>query len=286
MINKDILKNIQLVVFDLDGTLLNSSGEIGESTKHLVKELRSLGVRFSFASGRLHSAIIKYAQELELQTPLISLDGSLIKSVTNNQIISESYIKEKYVKRAIKLADHFLVKIALCLDEAIYYTEHNSLIPNLLDKFGADYKEVEEYSSYHKSKTLEIVFAGDYKNSLKTIESKMMFPYTWGLYTNFFKSYSQKGIYYLEIRKHGVNKGTGLKRLLKHLNLGMRNTVVMGDWYNDRELFKTNAVKIAVANAVPEIKNNADYITQKTNDEDGTAEFLEMLYKVKKKNNS
>lgn len=282
MINKDLLKKIGLVVFDLDGTLLNSKGEIGTKTKELVNDLKSLGVRFTFASGRLHTAIIDYAKELELETPLISLDGSLIKSVATDEIIFEAYIKEKFVKRAISLADNYLVKIALCLDEAIYYTEHNSLIPTLLDKFGATYKEVEEYESYHKSKTLEIVIAGDQKSSLKTIESKMMFPYTWGLYTNFFKSFSNKGIYYLEIRKHGIDKGTGLKRLQKHLNLSMKNTVVMGDWYNDRELFKTSALKIAMANAVPELKNNADYITKKTNDEDGTAEFLEMLYNAKK----
>ncbi len=283
MINKELLKNIKLVVFDLDGTLLNSSGEIGKSTKHLVKELRGLGIRFTFASGRLHSAVVHFAKELDLQTPLISLDGSLIKSINSDQVIFESYIKEKFVKRALRLADHYLVKSALCLDEAIFYTEHDSLIPTLLDKFGADYKEVEEYNKHHRSKTLEIVLAGDYKNSLKTIETKMMFPYTWGLYTNYYKSFSHKGIYYLEIRKHGINKATGLQRLLKHLQLSIKETAVLGDWHNDRELFRTKALKIAMANAVPEIKNNADYITQRTNDEDGTAEFLEMLYNVKKK---
>lgn len=282
MINKEVLKNIKLVVFDLDGTLLNSSGEIGSSTKQLVNELKKFDVRFTFASGRLHSAIENYANELDLKTPLISLDGSLIKSVVSNEVIFEAYLNEKFVKRAVKLADHFLVKIALCLDEAIYYTEHNALISKLLDKFGANYQEVESYNSHHTSKTLEIVFAGDYKNSLKTIESKMMFPYTWGLYTNFFKSFSHKGIYYLEVRKHGINKGTGLKKLLQYLNLSMKNTAVLGDWYNDRELFKTKAAKIAVANAIPEIKNMADYVTSKTNDQDGVAEFLEMLYKVKK----
>jgi hydroxymethylpyrimidine pyrophosphatase-like HAD family hydrolase len=66
MLFSKILKNIKLVVFDVDGTLLNDDGKIGEETKDLVKELRRFDVRFSFASGRLHSAITKYAEELIL----------------------------------------------------------------------------------------------------------------------------------------------------------------------------------------------------------------------------
>ncbi len=55
----------------------------------------------------------------------------------------------------------------------------------------------------------------------------------------------------------------------------------MGDWHNDRTLFETKALKVAVDNAVIEIKGLADYITSKTNEEDGVAEFLEMVMKAK-----
>ena len=55
----------------------------------------------------------------------------------------------------------------------------------------------------------------------------------------------------------------------------------MGDWYNDLQLFKTDALKIAMANAVIDIQNLADLVTKKTNDEDGTAEFLELVIRAK-----
>ena len=55
-----------------------------------------------------------------------------------------------------------------------------------------------------------------------------------------------------------------------------------GIWYNDRSMFETKALKIAVANAVEKIKGMADYITERTNDEDAAAEFLAMLLKAKK----
>ncbi len=281
-LNEKQLKDLRLIVFDLDGTLLNDTNEIGTRSVELIKELKNYGVRFSFASGRLHSAITDHAATLQVQTPLVSLDGSLIKSYPEGKIIFESYLKEKHVKKAIKLADQLLLKIALCHDEAIYYTEHDALIPQLLDKFGAEYKEVNDFNGL-TTKVLEIVLTGDMRDSLKHVAGKMMFPYSIGLNTSQYKSQRVVGQYYLEIRKQGCNKGTGLTKLIKYLKLKITETAVVGDWYNDRALFDTGALKIAVKNAVPEILRLADFVTEKSNDEDGVAEFLELVLEAKKK---
>ncbi len=281
MLDKERLKKIQLVVFDLDGTLLNNYAEIGKETIELVHELKKFNVRFSFASGRLHNALVEYALQLDLETPLISLDGTIIKSHPEKKIIYESYIKEAYVKKAIKLADQELLKIALCHDEAIYYSSSDSLMVELMDKYQAKFEEVKSYEPY-VSRTLEFVVAGDYKDSIKLIEDKMKFPSAFGLRTSFYKTQGDNGVYFLEVRNKKCSKGLGLIRLAKHLKIKVKNTAVMGDWYNDKSLFKTDALKIAVANAVDEIKDMADYITTRTNNEDATAEFLDMLLKAKK----
>lgn len=281
--DKNRLKKLKLIVFDLDGTLLSDNNEIGEETIRLVNELRNMGLRFSFASGRLHSAITEHADTLNIRTPLISLDGSLIKNHPDKKIIFESYIPARYVKKAIKYADQLLLKIALCHPEAIYYTDTNAAIPSLLDKFGAKYINVNSYEEY-MNRTLELVVAGDMKKSVSLFHNRMMFPYTFGLSTSYYKSHSRVDLYYVEARKAGTNKGTGLKRLAKYLGINIKETAVMGDWYNDRHLFNTGAFSVAVQNAVDEIKYHSDFITKRTNNEDAAAEFLEMVYKAKKTN--
>lgn len=281
MLDKNRLKKLELIVFDLDGTLLNKYGEIGERSIDLVRELKQMGVRFTFATGRLHNAIKEFASLLGLESPLISLDGAIIKSYPANEIIYESYIKKAYVSKAIKMAEDALLKVALSYDEAIYYTEENSLVPQLMEKYEATFAEIESYDNYH-AKALEIVICGDYKKSMKAIEAKMQFPSAFGLKTSFYKSNDQNGVYFLEIRNKKCSKGDGLQRLGKHLKINLKNTAVMGDWYNDRSLFRTKALKIAVANAVEELKGMADHITKKTNNEDATAEFLEMVLEAKK----
>jgi len=281
MIDPKRLKKIELVVFDLDGTLLNHDSEIGEKTIEFVHELKNYGVRFSFASGRLHNAIIEYAQILDLQTPLISLDGAIIKSYPRNEILYESYIKQKYVRKALEMADKFLLKAALSHDDAIYYTEENSLIPRLMDKYEAKFELIDSYEKII-DKALEVIISGDFKDAIKQIDNKMKFPSAIGLKTSSYRSQDQDGVYFLEIRNKNCSKGGGLLMLTKHLKVNIHNTAVMGDWYNDRSLFRTKALKIAMANAVDEIKQMSDFITTRTNNEDGTAEFLDMILKAKK----
>jgi hypothetical protein len=60
----------------------------------------------------------------------------------------------------------------------------------------------------------------------------------------------------------GVNKATGLKAALKDLRLSPHNTVGIGDAENDHALFSLCECSVAVANAVPAIKEQADWVTR------------------------
>lgn len=281
MNNSNNLKDLKVIVFDLDGTLLTDDGIVGEETEILIKALHNYDVKFSFASGRLHSNLIEYARQLEINTPLISLDGCLIKNHPEGQIIYQSFVKEKHVKKALDFAENYGLYAALCHGEAIYFTEKNSVIPQMMEKFGAVYEEVASYDSYIRD-TLETVIVSDDSDSMKYVRQKMEFPYSVGLDTSYFKSQRHDKAYYLEIRKKGASKGKGLMRLLKHLKIRPQQAAVLGDWYNDLSLFKTPVFKIAVANAIPEIKRLSNIITKNDNNREGAAEFLEMVLKAKR----
>jgi hypothetical protein len=280
MFDLEKLKKIEFVVFDVDGTLVNDEGEIGDITRQLIINLKKCGVLFSFASGRLHSALLPLAEELKIYSPLISLDGSAIKNVSGKYFVYRSFLKQSQVKKAIEYSEKYLLNIALCHTEAIYYTEQNSVIPKLMDKFGAVYEEVNSYDDL-TTKTLEIVFAGDNRRAVEFVRDKLSFPLTFGTSVSFFRSQTHEGIYYLEVRRSGSSKGKAMQRLLKYLKIKESRTAVIGDWYNDLSLFKTKGLKIAVSNAIPELKKDADYVLTKSNNEEGVVEFLEALYNAK-----
>jgi hypothetical protein len=278
---KNTIKNLKHIITDIDGTLLNDSGELGCESKKLLSEIISLGVRVSFATGRLHSAVTELAKELKLNGYIISLDGALIKNYVTDEIVYESYLRETQVSKAITLSEQNLVNIVLCHASAIYYTDNNSVITSLLSKYGASYIQVESYNNFI-SGTLEIVCSSDIKDSIKKMEEKFNFPYTFGCSTSYFRSKKNENIFYLEIRKTGSSKGKAVKRIIKLSSIAAKQTAVIGDWYNDITMFETKSFKVALANSIPELGNKADFITAKTNKEDGIAEFFELILKSKK----
>ena len=73
---KKRFKNIKLIVSDIDGTLVNDANEISSLTVDLVKKLKQKNILFSLASQRVHSSIVPLANELDIQIPFASLNGS------------------------------------------------------------------------------------------------------------------------------------------------------------------------------------------------------------------
>src|SRR5262249_10846572 len=74
----------------------------------------------------------------------------------------------------------------------------------------------------------------------------------------------------------GVNKATGLKAALDELGLSPHNAVGVGDAENDHAFFSLCECSVAVANALPSVKEKADWVTQGDHGE-GVIELCEAL---------
>jgi hypothetical protein len=61
----------------------------------------------------------------------------------------------------------------------------------------------------------------------------------------------------------GINKATGLQALLRSIHLSPHNTVAIGDAENDLSLLQTAECAVAVTNALPSVKEMADWVTAK-----------------------
>jgi hypothetical protein len=79
-----------------------------------------------------------------------------------------------------------------------------------------------------------------------------------------------------EIMAPTATKAWGIRKLIEHWGLDMRDVIAFGDETNDAEMIAECGLGIAVANAHPEILGIADQVTA-SNDEDGVAVVLEGL---------
>ena len=80
---------------------------------------------------------------------------------------------------------------------------------------------------------------------------------------------------YLEMNTKGVDKGYGMRWLVNYLGYDMDETIGIGDNYNDVEMIKTAKLGCAVACASDDIKELAQYVTQKDYDEGAVKEVIE-----------
>jgi len=72
----------------------------------------------------------------------------------------------------------------------------------------------------------------------------------------------------------GVTKGTGLDVALAAMELSARNTVCIGDAENDHAFLAMAECGVAVANAIPALKERADHVTR-AQDGQGVIEFID-----------
>ncbi len=66
----------RVVAFDLDGTLLNSKGEILPSSIEAINSARERGAKVVLVTGRHHTAVKPYYHQLQLDTPIICCSGT------------------------------------------------------------------------------------------------------------------------------------------------------------------------------------------------------------------
>ena len=274
---KKRFRNIKLIVSDIDGTLVNSDNEISGLTVDLVKKLKQKNILFSLASQRVHSSIVPLANELDIQIPFASLNGSLIQDCKGKVILNKSLIDKKYVEKAIDLAEKNYIKIALCYNDKIVYTEDNSVLRDFMSRLGTTYSLVDSYNNYTDN-VLEIIMSGNDRKVTKNIQSKMTLPFGLRLKVKYYRSQTFQGVYNIEIIRKGVSKKTALKKLAKYLYMNKDTVMVFGDWYNDRDLFQFGGTNIALENAVEDLKEMADYVSDLSNEDDGVGNFLKMFY--------
>lgn len=269
-------EKVKLIVSDIDGTIINNQGEVGAETKAIIKDLKSRNINLTLATQRIHSSVVPIAEELNISAPLVTLNGSYIADISG-KVISKSLINSKKVELALSLAEKYFCKIALCTNDMIVYTEDNSVLKDFMGRIGTNYELINSYKNYVDN-TIEIIMTGNDKAAIKKIQNKLNFPFRISVNAKYFRSQSHRGVYNLEARKSKISKKTGVEEVAKVLNLKKEEVAVFGDWYNDRELFKFGGINIALQNAVGELKADADFVTEYSNDEDGLGRFLKLIY--------
>lgn len=83
--------------------------------------------------------------------------------------------------------------------------------------------------------------------------------------------------FYLELVPKGIDKANSIKVLRNRTRTKREEVIAIGDGYNDLSMIKYAGLGVAMGNAQPPVKAQADLVLPHTNDEDGVAHFVQSI---------
>ena len=266
-----------LFLSDLDFTLLRSDTSLSDFTKEVWNKANKKA-KLSIATARSYTGVKELLKGLELKEPLILLDGTIIAKPTG-EILHMAALESELANTII-----YGVKKELAVEPLIVAYKDNSehfYYPKKLNKYQKELiKSMElrkrifcEGEIRAKKKNLKIVYQANEQIT------KALLSY---LKKNFSDAIEVKSAldpyyncYFTTILHKEGDKAHALKKLEAIENVSIAQTTVFGDSHNDLGLFSVAGVKIAVANAIDELKEKADIILPWSNDEDAVAKYLQ-----------
>lgn len=257
----------QLLVTDIDGSLLDDRNQITPETLEALTGLQGKGFIITLATGRLYHDAFYFAKKLGLCSPMILLHGALIQSYEGN-IISEKNIPPGVVSKLVSIARENNVSFQAFRTDCLILEKRTDW-NDLYLKYSPSKPEiicVSDLVHYGKNRIIQFAFLGEESKirELKELVEKQ-------LGDRVFIACSHPNL--LEIVAPGVNKGNALKKLAEIMNIPLLHTIAIGDNYNDREMIQTAGFGVAMGNAPQEVKDVADFITR-DNNHDGIAYFV------------
>ena len=283
----------KLIAMDIDGTLLNSYGEVSLKNKEAIELALKKNIEVVLTSGRMPKAILPIANEIKADKYIISGNGAAIYDVQNDKIIYNSYLTKKKVLEIIDICEKNSMFYNVYTNDVIltkslsynilFYHNENKRNPedkkikiNIVDDI---YKYVEEYG---KEDFLKVTICDNDKfvfrsimNKMKNIKNVDVLEVA-HMSRKIIRHGSEEheiAYYYTEITNKNVNKWTALKELLQLLGIKKEELITIGDNVNDKEMIENAGLGIVTGNASPEMKKIADE-TVASNNEDGVAEAI------------
>ena len=288
---------IKLIASDMDGTLLNHNHKIPKENVKLINFAKNQGIEFVVATGRAYYEALPALNEENINCDVISFNGGIVYD-KNGNIISITPMLPKDLYYTIEILKSFDISYQLYTKNTIYTksieTDINAYI-DLIRSNGYDpdvehlraeaqqkldvgyITEVENIELYLNEKENPPIKIIAISNDISKLENAAKL-----LSENKSISVTSSGANNIEIMHKNATKGEALKEIAKIYGINLENAVAIGDNLNDQAMLDIVGYSVAMKNGNTILKEQAKYVTEKTNSEGGVADTI---FKLIEENN-
>ena len=258
------MKEIQWIVSDLDGTLLNNQKQVSQKNQKAIQWLFEQGIDFGIVSGRPVKTIYETLDFWQIKPYvrfIIGMNGAAFMDISTQEI---TYAPSLSLDVIQKIMNHFK-GWDVCfqiLDEKIRYTNRSTN------------SSIQYTTKCHEREVVTDLIEYSKKNRvLKWMiycEPQMMEQvrkHANALNENQISAI-QTDDCMLEFMSADIHKGSGLLKASKQLHLDLKTCLSLGDADNDVSMFNVTGYSFCVQNGTKLAKEKSKQVFPYTNEED------------------
>ena len=264
---------LKLIATDMDGTLLNSNHEVSAEFSEVLRELKERNIIMSIATGRSYPDALSKVEEYKDSLMFICENGCVV--YYKDECIYSHYISKGNIDKLVEIGRKVPDAYTVLSGKNAIYVEDEKAKELLVSMFSTQAPIIKVDSLLDIN---DDVFKVNVLDTINSQENSF----------NYFKDCDVKdikivpsGIHWLDIMSSKANKGVAIKYIQDKFNINYDETMVFGDYLNDLEMMKTAYYSCAMKNAHCDLKKEANFITEYTNNENGVIRAIKEIETAK-----
>lgn len=266
---------IQLVILDIDGTLVGHSNELTPTVKAAVQRVKEWGIPITIATGRMYQSALRFYQELDLQLPLLAYQGAWIQTPQDPSVLYHKPVPLSLATGLLSLLDDPGFQDGLCIhlyiNDRLYVEERGAMSSaTYAQRSGVILHPMDNWRSVLTQEPTKLLILSSQAPLLQRIWDLFQAHYGQSLYL------TRSTEAFVEATHPHVNKGTAVTWLAQHLGIPLGSVMAIGDNYNDLEMIQDVGWGVAMGNAPEAVKAVAQWVAPSV-DADGVAVALDRV---------
>jgi Cof subfamily protein (haloacid dehalogenase superfamily) len=271
------MAELKLVALDLDGTVLDPAREvpIRAVVKNAVRRILDRGIAVTLATGRTNDYACVRALELGIDCPLVTGQGAMV-AWPDGRVLQETLLGHATARRLVEFSDAVGAQFSLYLrqpDGRLRITLNRMVREPgyYLHLLGADTEVVADH----------LALLDSWPDQQRPVLAKIVWmsqdlaaEENWKKLVGAEVQIARSHPDLIEGAAVGVDKGTGLAIVLRHLGLLPENLLAIGDAENDLPMFALAGTAVAMGHAPERVRAAADWIAPSF-EQDGVAAALD-----------
>lgn len=270
----------KLVATDLDGTLLNSAGEVSPRTRAALTACWDAGIPVVGVTGRGPRLLDSVRAALDGRGIAVLAQGGFVVDLERDEVLRTVGLPRNEAAAVIERIEAVAGELIVAVEDAAEQGEvHGPL--RVQHGFDWPYPEAAHLLARH-----EVLPAGPVLKAFlrsATLDQDELLARAKSVVDPADAEVTHAGLGFIEVLPPGITKATGLAIALERYGVGFGDVLVFGDMPNDLPMISAVAAAggstVAVANAHPAVRAVAAQLTS-GHDADGVARYLEAVLDV------